>query len=217
LKHVRKMKPKYREWCIQSIHSKRSRKCFSLHSELIQRVLQGDDAAYTLLVQEHQEAAFRLAYLILGDADDAQDVAQDAFIRAYRNLHRFDTQRPFRPWILQITANLARNRLRALGRYLQAAQRFLRLNISQEAPSNTENESIKSCESQDLWTAVQRLRSEAQDVIYLRFFLELSVAETAEILNIPEGTVKSRLNRALQQLRGVVLSDFPLLLEGRQL
>ena len=63
---------------------------------------------------------------------------------------------------------------------------------------------------------VQRLNTEHQEVIYLRFFLELSVAETAEILNIPEGTVKSRLNRALQQLRGVVLHEFPLLHEGRQ-
>jgi RNA polymerase sigma-70 factor (ECF subfamily) len=188
-----------------------------LHTELIQRIQQGDDAAYELLVQEHQEAAFRLAYLILGDASEAQDVAQEAFIRAFRKLHRFDTERPFRPWILQITANLARNRLRALGRYVHALKRLVGASISQSSPTNTEVESFKQCESQDLWRAVQRLRPDHQEVIYLRFFLELSVAETADTLNIAEGTVKSRLNRALQQLRGVVLHDFPLLVEGRQL
>lgn len=186
-----------------------------MHNELIQRVRQGDDAAYTELVQEHQEAAFRLAYLILGDADEAEDVAQDAFIRAYRKLHQFDMERSFRPWILQITTNLARNRLRTVGRYLQAVRRFLVIDRA-EPPPNTENETIKANEAQDLWQAVQRLSSEHQEVIYLRFFLELSVAETAEIVKLPEGTVKSRLNRALQQLRGIVLHEFPLLHEGRQ-
>ena len=188
-----------------------------MHTELIQRIRQGDSAAYEILVQEHQEAAFRLAYLILGDADEAQDVAQEAFIRAYRKLHQFDAERSFRPWILQITANLARNRLRAVGRYVNALKRLVGATITHSPPTNTESESLKNCESQELWQAVKRLSTEHQEVIYLRFFLELSVAETAETLNIAEGTVKSRLNRALQQLRGVVLHDFPLLVEGRQL
>jgi RNA polymerase sigma-70 factor (ECF subfamily) len=185
-----------------------------LHTE---RIRQGDSAAYEILVQEHQEAAFRLAYLILGDADEAQDVAQEAFIRAYRKLHQFDAERSFRPWILQITTNLARNRLRAVGRYVNALKRLVGATITHSPPTNTESESLKNCESQELWQAVKRLSTEHQEVIYLRFFLELSVIETAEALNIAEGTVKSRLNRALQQLRGVVLHDFPLLVEGRQL
>jgi RNA polymerase sigma factor (sigma-70 family) len=190
---------------------------FALQTELIQQIRQGDSAAYEVLVQEHQEAAFRLAYLILGDADEAQDVAQEAFIRAYRKLHQFDSERAFRPWILQITSNLARNRLRALGRYIHILKRFVTTTITQSSQANVETETFKNYESQDLWRAVQRLRLEHQEVIYLRFFLELSIAETAETLNIAEGTVKSRLNRALQQLRGVVLHDFPLLVEGRQL
>ena len=190
---------------------------FGLYTELIQRIQKGDSAAYETLVQQHQEAAFRLAYLILGDVDEAQDVAQEAFIRAYRNLHQFDTERAFRPWILRITSNLARNRLRALGRYIHTLKRFVSTTITQSSPANIETESFKNYESQDLWRAVQRLRPEHQEVIYLRFFLDLSIAETAETLNIAEGTVKSRLNRALQQLRGVVLNSFPLLVEGRQL
>jgi len=194
-----------------------SRKLLALQTELIQLIRQGDSAAYEGLIQEHQEAAFRLAYLILGDADEAQDVAQEAFVRAYRKLHQFDAERSFRPWILQITANLARNRLRAVGRYVHALKRFVSATITQSPPTNPEAESFKLCESQELWRAIQRLTTEHQEVIYLRFFLELSVAETAETLNIAEGTVKSRLNRALQQLRGVVLHDFPLLVEGRQL
>ena len=68
-------------------------------------------AAWTTLVGQQQEAVFRLAYLLLGDADEAQDVAQEAFIRAFRALHRFDPARPLRPWLLSITANLVRQHL----------------------------------------------------------------------------------------------------------
>jgi RNA polymerase sigma-70 factor (ECF subfamily) len=83
---------------------------------LVNQARQGDEAAWSTLVAQHQEGVFRLAYLLLSDADEAKDVAQEAFIRAFRSLDRFDPTRPMRPWLLQITANLARNRRRAIGR-----------------------------------------------------------------------------------------------------
>jgi len=91
--------------------------------DLIARARQGDGVAWEALVRQHQEAAFRLAYLFVSDADDAEDVAQEAFIRAFKALDRFDLARPLRPWLLHITANLARNRRRTVGRYLAALRR----------------------------------------------------------------------------------------------
>src|SRR5688572_23914142 len=91
---------------------------------LIQRILQGDEHASSELVQAYQEPVFRLAYLILGDADDAKDAAQVAFIRAFDALDRFDTSRPLRPWLLRIVANVARTQRQAQGRQHAALQRF---------------------------------------------------------------------------------------------
>jgi len=82
-------------------------------SRLIERARRGDLGAYDVLVQAHQEAAFRSAYVITHDADDAQDTAQDAFVRAYDALGRFDARRPFRPWLLRIVTNAALNRIKA--------------------------------------------------------------------------------------------------------
>jgi RNA polymerase sigma-70 factor (ECF subfamily) len=166
-------------------------------------------------MRRYEEPVFRLAYLILGDPDDAQDVAQDTFIRAYRHLPRFDAARPLRPWLLQIARNLARNRQRSFNRYLAALSRALI--TSPQTESSAESEHIQQGETRALWQAIRQLDRQDQEIIYLRYFLNCSVDETASTLDIQPGTVKSRLSRALQRLRGVVQEDFPLLMEGRQL
>jgi RNA polymerase sigma-70 factor (ECF subfamily) len=182
-------------------------------SDLIINARWGEEAAWEALVRQHQEPAFRLAYLMLGDAADAEDVAQEAFVRAFQSLDRFDTDRRFRPWLLSITANLARNRRRSIGRYLAAVRRLVRASPDPVTPAATRD--ARRWEAEILWQALRRLSSTDQEVIYLRFFLELSVEETAEALGIPPGTVKSRLHRALARLRGVIQREFPILLEGR--
>jgi RNA polymerase sigma-70 factor (ECF subfamily) len=161
-----------------------------------------------MLVGQHQEAVFRLAYLLLGDADEAEDAAQEAFIRAFRSLYQFDPARPMRPWLLRITTNLVYNRRRAMGRYLAALQRLVRL-APEPVLAPTPEETLPPEDSQTLWQAVRRLNPADQQIIYLRYFLELSVAETAEAANIAPGTVKSRLSRALERLRRVVGQEFP--------
>lgn len=176
-------------------------------AELIRRARQGDQAAWEALVQAHQEALFRLAYLFIGDPDSAQDAAQEAFIRAYQSLDRFDLERPFRPWLLTIAANQARNQLRSAGRYLAALKRKFQLSPKNE--THIEESAFERWEARSLWQAVKRLPFEDQQVIYYRYFLELSVAETAAALGMPEGTVKSRLHRALGRLREVIARQFP--------
>ncbi len=157
-------------------------------------------------MREHQEAVFRLAYLMLGDADDAADVAQDTFINAYKAQNRYDASRALRPWLMRICANLARNRRRSLGRYFAALRRTL---ANEPAPMSVHEHSIKSIDAQALWQAVRRLHTNDQEVIYLRYFLDVSEAEMATTLNVAQGTIKSRLSRALGRLRDVVRRDFP--------
>ena len=181
-------------------------------SSLIQRARQGDQAAWIDLVAAHQQALFRLAYLILGDPQDAQDVAQEAFIRAYRHLCDFKDDYPLRPWLLRITANLARNRQRSLGRYWVALTRFGR--SQGEMPHNSlEKVSARKNQTELLWQAIRQLPKSDQEVIYLRYFLEISVRETAQVLGVLPGTVKSRLHRSLQRLESVIVDEFPSLRE----
>ena len=182
-------------------------------STLIRHAANGDAAAWEPLVLAHQEAVFRLSYLLLGDPDDAEDIAQETFLRAWNHLKRFDTTRPLRPWLLSIASNLASNRRRSAGRYLSALTRAFR----NEPVSSTsiEEKSTRHLEASQLWKAVQTLSVPDQQIVYLRYFLDLSVAETAEVLRIAEGTVKSRLSRALDRLRGIIQQDFPVLVEPR--
>lgn len=177
-------------------------------SNLVLQAQQGDAAAWETLVQHHQKAVFRLAYLLLGNGDDAGDVAQEVFVRTFRSLHRFDVERPLRPWLLRITANLASNHRRTIGRYLVAWQRLIRL-TPEQAVAEAPDKILPSDDSQAVWQATRRLGRVDQEVIYLRYFLELSTDETAAAMGVAPGTVKSRLNRALQRLRHLIEREFP--------
>ena len=178
-------------------------------AELLGRARRGDERAWEMLVGRHQAAAFRLAYLVVGDAADAEDVAQEAFVRAFLSLERFEIGRPFRPWLMAITVNLARNRRRSFGRYLNNLRRLIEREPEPVQLHQYGEDLQARREAHLLWQAVQQLNQKGQEVVYLRYFLEMSEAETAETLNIPPGTVKSRLHRALKQLRGVIEREFP--------
>jgi RNA polymerase sigma-70 factor, ECF subfamily len=171
-------------------------------------------------MREHQQAVFRLAYLLLGDADEAEDVAQETFIRAYRALERFDASRPLRPWLLRIASNLASNQRRSIGRYFGALQRLVVLDPEARARARGEQREAEDAagtsaeDAHSLWQAIRRLGQADQEIIYLRYFLDLSEAETATALHVPAGTVKSRTHRALGRLRAVVEREFPTLRES---
>lgn len=171
---------------------------------LIHNARNGDSAAWEALMHRYQQPAFRLAYLILGDAADAEDVAQEAFIRAYFALEKFDDARPLQPWLLQIVRNLARNRQRGLSRYWS----YIKSWRQQQPEPVVHSGHQERAEARLLWQAVRRLKPDWQEIIYLRYFLDLSEAETAAALEIPTGTVKSRLHRALKALKPLVEKDF---------
>ena len=167
-------------------------------AEQVELARQGDMQAWEALVNAHQQAVFRLAYLIIGDPDEAEDITQEAFVRAYFSLARFDTQRSLRPWLVTIAVNLARNQQRSLSRYWAAIQRWANHQPHLGIQPDSTGDHLGS---QELWAAVRQLGPDDQKVIYLRFFLEMSEAETAQSLGLPVGTVKSRQHRALARLR----------------
>jgi RNA polymerase sigma factor (sigma-70 family) len=170
-------------------------------TELVERAKRGDQGAYGLLVQAYQGIAFRTAYLVVGDAAEAEDAAQEGFVKAYYALRRFRRGAPFRPWVLQIVANEARNRRRSAGRRAGLALRTAAQTPSGEAAPSPEASLLSSEQQRVLLDAVNKLREEDRLVISCRYFLELSEAETAEVLGWRLGTVKSRLSRALERLR----------------
>lgn len=168
--------------------------------ELATRARDGDQAAYARLVAIHQQLAFRVAYLVTGSATDAEDAAQEGFVKAYVSLHRFDPRRPFRPWLLTIVANEARNRRRSSGRRLAYEARSIRL--APDVPDLTPEQEAEAAETRRaLLDAVNRLPDGERLVVGLRYYLQLSEAETAAAAGIPKGTVKSRLWRAMEHLR----------------
>jgi len=155
----------------------------------------------------HQAIAFRTAYLVVGSAEDAEEVAADAFLKAYRALGRFRRGKPFRPWLLTIVANEARNRRRGTARRQALALRVADQGRPGDAAPSPEAATIGAERRGRLLDALDRLPHDQRLAVECRFFLELDEAETAAVLGVRRGTVKSRLSRALDRLRQEVPDD----------
>ncbi|MBI3968541.1 MAG: sigma-70 family RNA polymerase sigma factor [Chloroflexi bacterium] len=170
-------------------------------TRLVRLAQQGDADAFEALVQRNQELAFRTAYLIVGETREAEEGAQDAFVKAYYALSRFRLGEPFRPWLLRIVANEARNRRKAAKRRDRLALRAAEDRLFGEPVSSPEVAVLTAERRQSLLTTLNRLREEDRLVIAYRYFLDLDEAEMAAALDCARGTVKSRLSRALARLR----------------
>jgi RNA polymerase sigma factor (sigma-70 family) len=176
--------------------------------ELVERARRGDADAFGELVRVHEEIAFRTAVLITGNAADAQEAAQDAFVKAHRGLSRFRAGEPLRPWLLMIVANEARNLRRSRGRRAALALRAAgEERHSRKAAPSPETALLAGERRATLLDAIGRLREPDRLVIGCRYLLELSEAETAAALGVARGTVKSRVSRALERLREEVGRD----------
>ncbi|WP_326819874.1 RNA polymerase sigma factor [Streptosporangium sp. NBC_01756] len=172
--------------------------------EAIARSLAGDLAAYEVLITRYSALAHRTAAM-LGAADEAEDVVQEAFVKAYRHLATFRRDAPFRPWLLRIVANETRDLTRSRGRRAE-------LVVKLAEPSTAETE-----DPQDVAVAVDRrarlldvvrtLPEREREAVVCRYLLQLSEAETAQVLDLPVGTVKSRTFRGLKRLREEVSRD----------
>jgi RNA polymerase sigma-70 factor (ECF subfamily) len=170
-------------------------------AELIARAKRGERGAYEEIVRRHQNIAFRTAWVITGSAADAEEAAQDAFVKAHRALGRFREGAPLRPWLLTIVANEARNRVRAAGRRERLVLRVAEERRPGGAVPSPEAALLDFERREELLAAVAELSETDRQAIACRYFLDLSEEETASVLGCPRGTVKSRVSRALGRLR----------------
>jgi RNA polymerase sigma-70 factor (ECF subfamily) len=154
------------------------------------------------LFRAHWPRAYRAAYLVVHDAAGAEDVAQEAFLAAVRALDRFDSKRPFGPWLHRIVVNRAIDwaRARALRREVGAEEAV----ATAPAP---EAGDVAARPSEDVLAALASLTPDHRAVIVLRYLLEYSPGEISRILDLPRGTVNSRLRRALDSLQGLVREE----------
>jgi len=175
---------------------------------VILRAQQGDPEAFADLVRQYEEVTFRVAYLIVRDEAEARDVAQEAFLRAYRSLGRFDARRAFRPWLLRIVTNLALNSARKAARQRGRDERYERtVGVQRTGPSVEETVEAQE-RGRRVWQAMSGLSADDQTVLYLRYFLAASEQDTAITIGRPVGTVKSRVHRALGRLRQVIQEQY---------
>ena len=162
---------------------------------LVGRARGDDPDAYALLVRRHAPMAMRTAAL-LGAGANTEDVVQEALVKAYQSLDRLREDRPFRPWLLRIVANEAHNAHRSSVRRTAREQRVLPPELIDPAGEVVHREA-----KEQLLAAVGGLPDKLRTVVTCRYLLELDEAETAVVLGVPRGTVKSRLSRGLHRLR----------------
>jgi RNA polymerase sigma factor (sigma-70 family) len=170
-------------------------------AELARRARDGDARAFEELVRMYQGIAFRTAYLLTGSSADAEDAAQSGLVKAWSALPRFRPGRPFRPWLLQIVANEARNTRRSSGRFEALRLRASAVDPPRDAAPSPEGAALGRERFDELLGAVNELDARDREVLACRYFLELSEDETATVLGVRRGTVKSRTARALARIR----------------
>jgi RNA polymerase sigma-70 factor (ECF subfamily) len=172
--------------------------------ELGRGVQQGEKGALVCLVDRHYDALIGYLYRLNGgDRMLSEDMVQETFLRVLRGIGGYDYPRPFKPWLYAIATNLARNHYkRADTRYAVTAEDEA-LEIRDPGAQPEESLALDD-ETRDLVTALRVLPDHQREVIILRYCQELSLAEIAETLDIPVGTVKSRLSLGLRRLREVM-------------
>ncbi len=177
----------------------------------VERALAGDGTGFEALMRRHHAALARMLRAIVRNPEDAEDLLQETFLRAYRYLHRFDRSRPFGPWVMCIGANLARNHLR---------RRRVRAEVSLEEGGGEEGESsfegawladVRSVQELEHRALLARTREalaglpeELRAVLEMRLLGEMSYKEIAAALGLPIGTVMSRLSRARSRIQATL-------------
>jgi RNA polymerase sigma-70 factor (ECF subfamily) len=167
----------------------------------VERAIEGDQDAFAELVNTYQNAVYNLSYRMLGERTEAEDAAQEAFLRAYMNLQRYDPARSFKTWLLSIASNHCIDRLRR--------RRLTWLSLDEPLPPNIilssdepepEEATIKDQRSQAIQTLLNELSTEYRAAVILRYWYDYSYTEIADILDTTESAIKSRLFRARQAL-----------------
>ena len=174
---------------------------------------QGSDEAFTKLVEEHQTHVYNLCYRMLGEPEAAEDAAQESFLRAYQNLHRYDQSRPFPTWLLSIAAHYCIDRLRrrklSMFSLDEENDEGATFEIADPASPDPEAESVKREERDRLHIMLKDLDETDRAAIIMRYWHDFSEVEIAESLQLTVSAVKSRLHRARRSLAGMWQEESP--------
>jgi RNA polymerase sigma-70 factor (ECF subfamily) len=172
-----------------------------LERQILLEAKGGSKEAFAALVKAYFPRLYRAAYGFLRNVEDSADLCQEAFLRAYRNMARFDAGKTFYPWIYKILRNLCINHLRGRKRHTLRATDLEELESGYPAP---EKEVLRKEELELLHRAIDRLPEMHREILLLKTYGDASYQEIAEILSIPIGTVMSRLYNARVKLRGIL-------------
>lgn len=179
----------------------------ALVNKRIEQVLKGDQSAYADIVNLYQHKLYQVCYRMLNNKQESEDIAQEAFIRAYINLHTFDQKRKFSTWIYRIATNLCIDRIRKKkpDYYLDAEvagtdglDMYSKIASTEQLPE----QQLEQMELQErIQYEISRLPEKYRSVIVLKYIEELSLQDISEILDMPLGTVKTRIHRGREALR----------------
>jgi RNA polymerase sigma-70 factor (ECF subfamily) len=170
---------------------------------MVERCLQGDDAAWETVVNQYAKRIYNLTYRYTFRRDEAEDLTQEIFIRVYQNLKSFRPESgSFQSWIMKVGRNLVIDHYRRTRRYQQAAgtEELEAMNLRDDKAPNPQRAAEQSEASRFVGAGLQALSPELKEAIILRDLEGMAYLEIAELLGIPEGTVKSRINRARVEL-----------------
>jgi RNA polymerase sigma-70 factor (ECF subfamily) len=170
---------------------------------MIERCRAGDSTAVEHFVQTFQQDVYRLALSILDDSREAEDATQESLLAALRALDSFHGDSSLKTWLFSITVNVCRTRLQHHKQRERLAQVMNGI-LQRTPPSSVEEDAIRNESNQALWTVIHNMNEKHRIPIVLRYYHDLSVSEIAAILQIPEGTVHSRLNTARKLLHDVL-------------
>ena len=169
---------------------------------LIQRCLRGDQAAWELIVKQHWRKVFNVAYKFVGKHDEAEDLTQDIFLKIFKSLDTFDRRANFQTWLISVSRNLCIDHYRSVRKERETIDR--QVDANELTPAAHDAGPIAALEQQDRVTllrhALARLPDSLRTAVVLRDLQELSYQEIADRLHLPEGTVKSRINRGRTEL-----------------
>ncbi|PEJ02790.1 MULTISPECIES: sigma-70 family RNA polymerase sigma factor [Bacillus cereus group] len=171
----------------------------TVYIDLIQLTLSGNKEAYSELYDKTIQEVYKTAHFLIEDKTDVDDVVQEIYIQLYESLRKYDSEKPFRPWLIGLT-------IKQIHSYRR--KRWMRLRIVKKAEEQRKpvqidfsNDVVSKLSNQKLIELIHKLPYKLKQVIILRYLHDYSQEEVAHILHIPIGTVKSRIHAALKKLR----------------
>ena len=178
-------------------------------NELVMACRSGSLGKFRILVERYKKPAYFYALGMIGNADDALDISQEAFINAYKSLNRFDGSYQFKSWLFSILANLCKNALRSADvrrKYFSASDAIDTAAVS--TAGDPEKCLIAKEQKEAVWKALSEIEEEAREIIILKHFQDMSYKEISEVLGIPAGSVMSRLHYARLKLKKALGENF---------